>query len=79
MLDEIDRQIVMLLQAYARLSNSPWPKRLSDDSTVHDGQEFEKRIIKARGIGDAEALGSPLCLHLASCGATSNNYWSQRQ
>lgn len=79
MIDEIDRQIVMLLQDDARLSNSALAEAVGlTISTVHERvKKLEKKgIIKGYvAIVDAEALGKPIMAFIRLVvAATSGNY-----
>ena len=79
MIDEIDRQIVMLLQDDARLSNSALAEAVGlTISTVHERvKKLEKKgIIKGYvAVVDAEALGKPIMAFIRlAVAATSGNY-----
>ena len=79
MIDKIDRQIVSLLQADARLSNAALAEKVGlTTSTVHERvKKLEKKgIIKGYvAVVDAEALGKPIMafIHL-TVGSVSTNY-----
>jgi len=79
MIDEIDRQIIMLLQDDARLSNSALAEAVGlTISTVHERvKKLEKKgIIKGYvAVVDAEALGKPIMAFIRlAVAATSGNY-----
>ena len=79
MIDKIDRQIVSLLQADARLSNAALAEKVGlTTSTVHERvKKLEKKgIIKGYvAVVDPEALGKPIMafIHL-TVGSTSTDY-----
>ena len=79
MIDDIDRQIVILLQKNARLSNAALAKEVGlTASTVHERvKKLEKKgIIKGYvALVDAEAVGKPIAAFIRlSVGVSSEGY-----
>ena len=79
MIDEIDRQIVLLLQTDARLSNAALAEKVGlTTSTVHERvKKLEKKgIIKGYvAVVDAEALGKPIIAFIRlTVGSASTDY-----
>lgn len=79
MIDEIDRQIVLLLQEDAHLSNAALAEKVGlTVSTVHERvKKLEKKgIIKGYvAVVDAEALGKPIMAFIRlTVGASPNGY-----
>jgi Lrp/AsnC family leucine-responsive transcriptional regulator len=79
MTDKIDRQIVSLLQADARLSNATLAEKVGlTTSTVHERvKKLEKRgIIKGYvAVVDAETLGKPIMAFIRlTVGSASTDY-----
>ncbi|MBI1880449.1 MAG: Lrp/AsnC family transcriptional regulator, partial [Chloroflexi bacterium] len=79
MIDQIDRQIVLLLQEDARLSNSALAEAVGlTVSTVHERvKKLEKKgIIKGYvAVVDAEAVGKPIMAFIRlTVGTTPDGY-----
>ncbi len=79
MIDDIDRQIVLLLQEDAHLSNSALAEKVGlTISTVHERvKKLEKKgIIKGYvAVVDAEALGKPIMAFIRlTVGTTPTSY-----
>ena len=79
MIDDVDRQILTLLQADARLSNAALAKEVGlTASTVHERvKKLEKKgIIKGYvALVDAEALGKPITAFIRlSVGVSTEGY-----
>ncbi len=84
MIDEIDRQIVLLLQEDARLSNSALAEAVGlTVSTVHERvKKLEKKgIIKGYvAVVDAEAIGKPIMAFIRlTVGTTPAGYLEAKQ
>lgn len=79
MIDDIDRQIILLLQEDARLSNAALAEKVGlTVSTVHERvRKLEKKgVIKGYvAVVNAEALGKPIMAFIRlSVGATTEGY-----
>ena len=79
MIDDIDRQIILLLQEDARLSNAALAEKVGlTISTVHERvKKLEKKgIIKGYvAVVDAEAVGKPIMASIRlTVGTTPNDY-----
>jgi Lrp/AsnC family leucine-responsive transcriptional regulator len=79
MIDKIDRQIVSLLQANARLSNAALAEKVGlTTSTVHERvKKLEKKGVIKRyvAIVDAETLGKPIVAFIRlTVGSASIDY-----
>lgn len=84
MIDEIDRQIMLLLQEDAHLSNAALAERVGlTGSTVHERvKKLEKKgIIKGYvAVVDAEAIGKPIMAFIRlTVGTTPDGYIENKQ